>query len=94
MEQKEPPSVTIGGSDDRYVQMKVRVTEREKNQILANMKRAEFENFNSYARKMLLDGYIIHWDYEDALSSHLSLHLYKFTLFFQNNSCKNIRMRV
>lgn len=64
MAQKEPLPVTIDGSDDRYVQMKVRVTEREKNQILANMKLAEFENFNSYARKMLLDGYIIHWDYQ------------------------------
>lgn len=63
-EQKDPPPVTIDGSDDRYVQMKVRVTEREKNQILANMERAEFGNFNSYARKMLLDGYIIHWDYQ------------------------------
>lgn len=41
--------------------LKVRVTPKEKAKIYANMKRANYSSFNSYAKKLLLDGYLIQW---------------------------------
>lgn len=46
---------------DKTVQMIVRLPEKEREQIHQNMKMAHFGNFNSYARKLLLDGYLILW---------------------------------
>ena len=43
------------------VDLKVRVSEKERQQIYDNMERAQYTSFNSYAKKMLLDGYLIVW---------------------------------
>lgn len=43
----------------RPKQMKFRVTEKEKEMILENTKKLGFKSFDKYARKMLLDGYVI-----------------------------------
>ena len=46
----------------RDKQLIVRVTEKEKQFIQKKMKVFGTENFNAYARKILIDGYIIHVD--------------------------------
>jgi hypothetical protein len=46
---------------DRVVQLILRVTEQEKAKIQSNMKKAHYTSFNSYAKKLLLDGYLILW---------------------------------
>ena len=46
----------------RDKQLIVRVTEKEKQFIQRKMKEFGTENFNAYARKILIDGYIIHVD--------------------------------
>lgn len=46
---------------DKTVQMIIRVSEKEREQIHQNMKLANYGNFNAYARKILLDGYLILW---------------------------------
>ncbi|WP_195932465.1 plasmid mobilization protein [Turicibacter sanguinis] len=43
----------------RPTQMKFRVTEKEKELILHNSNKLGFKNFGVYARKMLIDGYVI-----------------------------------
>lgn len=43
----------------RSKQMKFRVTENEKEMILNNSKKLGFKTFENYARKMLIDGYVI-----------------------------------
>ena len=44
----------------RSKQMMFRVTEDEKEMILNNSEKLGFQNFESYARKMFIDGYVIH----------------------------------
>ena len=46
---------------DREFQLIIRVSGKEKRQMYENMKKAQYTSFNSYARKMLLDGYLILW---------------------------------
>jgi hypothetical protein len=46
---------------NQIVELKVRVTEQERRQMYENMKKAQYTSFNSYAKKMLLDGYLIVW---------------------------------
>lgn len=53
-------------ASNQIVELKVRVTEKEKRQIYANMKKASYTSFNHYARKMLLDGYLILWTSPEA----------------------------
>ena len=44
----------------RSKQMMFRVTEDEKEMILNNSEKLGFQKFESYARKMLIDGYVIY----------------------------------
>ena len=46
----------------RAVQLIVRVTQEEKDHIYKKMKLQGTENFNAYARKMLIDGYVVRVD--------------------------------
>ena len=46
----------------RVVQLIVRVTAEEKDHIHKKMELYGTENFNSYARKMLIDGYVVKVD--------------------------------
>ena len=48
----------------RNVQLIVRVTPDEKDFINKKMKQFGTGNFNAYARKMLIDGYVVHLDIE------------------------------
>ena len=48
----------------RSVQLIVRVTRDEKDFIYKKMENFGSSNFNTYARKMLIDGYVIHLDLE------------------------------
>ena len=48
----------------RSVQLIVRVTQDEKDFIYKKMEDFGTRNFNTYARKMLIDGYVIHLDLE------------------------------
>ena len=47
----------------RPIILRLAVTEQEKNIIEHKMKQLGTENFGAYARKMLIDGYIIKVDY-------------------------------
>ena len=49
----------------RTVQVKFRVTEAEQALIMEKMKLIPTTNFAAYARKMLIDGYIIQIDHSD-----------------------------
>ena len=49
----------------RAIQLKLWVDENEKNLIEENMKILGTRNFEAYARKMLIDGYIIKVDYSE-----------------------------
>ncbi|MCL1885051.1 MAG: MobC family plasmid mobilization relaxosome protein [Defluviitaleaceae bacterium] len=46
----------------RAVQLIVRVTQEEKDHIYKNMALYGAENFNTYARNMLIDGYVVEVD--------------------------------
>jgi len=46
----------------RAVQLIVRVTSEEKEHIYRKMELYGIENFNAYARKMLIDGYVVKVD--------------------------------
>lgn len=48
---------------ERNVLLKVYVSENEAALIQAKMEQCNARNFSEYARKMLIDGYIIHQDY-------------------------------
>ena len=48
----------------RAVQLIVRVTSDEKDFIYKKMEQFGTQNFNTYARKMLIDGYVIRVDLE------------------------------
>ena len=49
----------------RYVQIKFRVTEEERNLIEEKMKQVPTRNIEAYLRKMAIDGYIIQVDHSD-----------------------------
>ena len=49
----------------RAVQLIVRVTPNEKALIQKKIEQSGIKNFNRYARKMLIDGYVIHLDLSD-----------------------------
>ena len=49
----------------RAIQLELWVTEDEKNLIEEKMKTLGTHNFGAYARKMLIDGYIIKVDYSE-----------------------------
>ena len=48
----------------RNIQLIIRVTPDEKDFIHKKMEQFGTGNFNTYARKMLIDGYVIHLDLE------------------------------
>jgi hypothetical protein len=54
-------SLSSEEDNDREVQLIIRVSEKEKRQMYENMRKAQYTSFNSYAKKMLLDGYLILW---------------------------------
>ena len=49
----------------RAVQIIVRVTQEEKAEILTNMESVGISNLSVYARKMMLDGQVIHADFTE-----------------------------
>lgn len=49
----------------RAVQIIVRVTPEEKAEILKNMESVDISNLSVYARKMMLDGQVIHADFTE-----------------------------
>ena len=49
----------------RAVQIIVRVTQEEKAEILKNMESLGISNLSVYARKMMLDGQVIHADFTE-----------------------------
>lgn len=49
----------------RAVQIIVRVTQEEKAEILKNMESVGISNLSVYARKMMLDGKVIHADFTE-----------------------------
>ena len=61
MENPAVTSLSAEEDNDREVQLIIRVSEKEKRQMYENMKKAQYTSFNSYAKKMLLDGYLILW---------------------------------
>jgi hypothetical protein len=50
----------------RNEQLIVRVTPEERKLIQKKMKQYRTNNFSRYARKMLIDGYVIHVDLSDS----------------------------
>ena len=50
---------------ERTVQLIVKVSAEERNEIYARMLQVGTKNFSRYARKMLLDGYIIQHDFDE-----------------------------
>ena len=61
MEKSDVPPAMVVEDKNKTVQLIIRVSAEEKHQIYANMKKAKYDSFNRYARKMLLDGYLILW---------------------------------
>jgi len=53
------------GGRKREIILKMRVTEAERDMIYEKMKHYHTNNFTAYARKMLIDGYVINVDYSD-----------------------------
>jgi alpha/beta superfamily hydrolase len=49
----------------RSIQMPIRVTEDERDLIFLKMEQLQTNNFAAYARKILIDGYMIFVDYSD-----------------------------
>ena len=49
----------------RAVQIIIRVTQEEKAEILKNMESVGISNLSVYARKMMLDGQVIHADFTE-----------------------------
>lgn len=50
---------------ERNKPLYVRVTEEEKDMILQKMNQLGTSNFNAYAIKMLIDGYVIKYDFAE-----------------------------
>ena len=53
------------GGRKREIILKVRVTEAERDMIHEKMRQYCTNNFTAYARKMLIDGYVLNVDYSD-----------------------------
>ena len=66
LEKDAIPTLITEENEDKTVQLIIRVTTKEKRQIYANMKKANCNSFNHYAKKMLLDGYLILWTSPEA----------------------------
>lgn len=49
----------------RNIQIKFRVTEKERDCIYEKMKQLSTDNMEAYLRKMAIDGFIIHVDYSE-----------------------------
>ncbi len=49
----------------RNIQLKLMVTEEEKEMIQEKMHQLGTDNFGAYARKMLIDGYVIKYDFKE-----------------------------
>lgn len=49
----------------RNIELKIRVSEEERRMIKEKMALIPTTNFNSYAVKMLIDGYIIKYDFKE-----------------------------
>jgi hypothetical protein len=49
----------------REIILRLGVTEEEKNFIYDKMRLLNTNNFGAYARKMLIDGYVVNTDYSD-----------------------------
>jgi len=61
MENQQKPPV----NRKRPIQIKFRVTEKERDLIRKKMQRIKTNNLAAYMRKMAIDGYIIEVDYSD-----------------------------
>lgn len=57
----------------RNVQLKFRVTEKEREAILQRMKQIPTRNMAAYLRKMAIDGYIVQVDHSDIKAATAEL---------------------
>ena len=69
----------------RAEQLIVRVTPEEKLLIQKKMAQLGTDNFNRYARKMLIDGYVIHLDLSDFQNLTSEVHKVGINI---NQNCK------
>lgn len=60
-------------TEKKKIELKVRVSEEEKKMIREKMSLIPTKNFNAYAKKMLIDGYVIKHDFKElrTLTSQL-----------------------
>ena len=58
---------------ERTIMLRLMVTEEEAEQIRAKMEQVGTDNFSRYARKMLLDGYVVHLDFTELKEVSASL---------------------
>lgn len=56
-----PVTSSPASSDSGYHFLQLEVTDKERNMIYSNMEKAHYKKFSEYARKLLLDGYLIQW---------------------------------
>jgi hypothetical protein len=71
----------------RPIILRLAVTEQEKNIIEHKMKLLGTENFGAYARKMLIDGYIIKVDYTEQKKLAAAVNKIGANI---NNICRRI----
>jgi alpha/beta superfamily hydrolase len=71
----------------RPIILRLAVTEQEKNIIEHKMKQLGTENFGAYARKMLIDGYIIKVDYTEQKKLAAAVNKIGANI---NNICRRI----
>ena len=71
----------------RPIILRLAVTEQEKNLIEHKMKQLGTENFGAYARKMLIDGYIIKVDYTEQKKLAAAVNKIGANI---NNICRRI----
>ena len=58
----------------RQIVMRFRVTAEEREMIEGKMRQCRITSFNAYARKMLIDGYVLQVDYSFMQSVAAELH--------------------
>lgn len=56
-----PVTPSPASSDKGYHYLQLEVTDKEREIIRSNMEKAHYKKFSEYARKLLLDGYLIQW---------------------------------
>ena len=61
----------------RQIVLRVPVTPEERALIQQKMAQLGTRNFSAYARKMLIDGYIVHMDTSDIRAQTAELDVYK-----------------